>query len=153
MDLEAPHGVPAHARQKLCKVVPIRKVPFAGISQSPLTDSNRRPPPMNFQHYVRQLHGLRVYAHVPEIPADPYDVPVSLARRLTSYNKNVTLTPSQQTAYDGAVKRSHEHGPCCCRCWRWSAFEGQAKYLITRRQFGANQIAHTWNLEDGCGGA
>ena len=108
---------------------------------------------MNFQHYVRQLHGLRVYAHVPEIPADPYDVPVSLARRLTSYNKNVTLTRSQQTAYDGAVNRSHEHGPCCCHCWRWSAFEGQAKYLITRRQFGANQIAHTWNLEDGCGGA
>jgi len=63
------------------------------------------------------------------------------------------LTPSQQTAYDGAVKRSHEHGPCCCHCWRWSAFEGRAKYLITRRQFGANQIAHTWNLEDGCGGA
>jgi len=31
--------------------------------------------------------------------------------------------------------------------------EGQAKYLITRRQFDANQIAHTWDLEDGCGGA
>ena len=29
----------------------------------------------------------------------------------------------------------------------------KAKYLITRRQFDANQIAHTWDLEDGCGGA
>src|SRR5256886_5498149 len=27
--------------------------------------------PMNFQHYVRQLHGLRVYAHVPESQPTP----------------------------------------------------------------------------------
>jgi len=107
---------------------------------------------MNFQRYVRQMHGLRAYALVSDIPSDPYDVPVSLARRLTSYADNITLTPSQQAAYDGAVKLSHEHGPCCCHCWRWTAFEGQAKYLITRRQFAANRIAHIWNLEDGCGG-
>jgi hypothetical protein len=28
-----------------------------------------------------------------------------------------------------------------------------AKYLLTPRQFDANQIAYTWDLEDGCGGA
>jgi len=108
---------------------------------------------MSFQRYLRQLHGLRAYAHIPEIPADPYDVSVSLARRLSTYDKNATLTPSEQTTYDSAVKVSHEHGPCCCHCWRWSAFEGQAKSLITRRQFAANRIAQIWNLEDGCGGA
>jgi cytochrome oxidase Cu insertion factor (SCO1/SenC/PrrC family) len=108
---------------------------------------------MDFQRYVRQMHGLRAYARVPVIPADPYDVPVTLARRLTSYAESITLTASQQAAYDGAVKLSHEHGPCCCHCWRWSAFEGHAKYLIRRWQFAADRIAHIWNLEDGCGGA
>ena len=107
---------------------------------------------MNFQHYVRQMHGLRAYARVPEIPTDPYDVSVTLARRLTSYAESITLTPSQQTAYDGAVKLSHEHGPCCCHCWRWTAFEGQANYLIARRGYNSRRIATIWNLEDGCGG-
>jgi len=32
------------------------------------------------------------------------------------------------------------------------AFEGQAKYLITRLHFAANRIASIWKLEDGCGG-
>src|SRR5437016_13693616 len=107
---------------------------------------------MNFQHYVRQMHGLRAYARVTEIPTDPYDVPVTLARRLTSYAESITLTPSQQIAYDGAVKLSHEHGPCCCHCWRWTAFEGQANYLIARRGYNSLRIATIWNLEDGCGG-
>ena len=107
--------------------------------------------PMNFRHYVGQMRGLRAYADVPEIPRDPYDVSVSLARRLTSYDRYVTLAPSQQATYEQAVKLS-EHGPCCCHCWRWSAFEGQAKYLITRLHFAANRIASIWNLEDGCGG-
>ena len=107
--------------------------------------------PMNFRHYVGQMRGLRAYADVPEIPRDPYDVSVSLARRLTSYDRYVTLAPSQQATYEQAVKLS-EHGPCCCHCWRWSAFEGQAKYLITRMHFAANRIASIWNLEDGCGG-
>lgn len=108
--------------------------------------------PMNFEHYALQMHGLHAYAHLPAIPSDPYDVPVSLARRLTPYDQTLTLTPSQQATYEQAVKLSHEHGPCCCHCWRWSTFEGQAKYLITRRQFAANRIAHISNLEDGCGG-
>src|SRR6266566_5717458 len=107
---------------------------------------------MDFKRYVRQMHGLRAYALVSEIPSDPYDVPVSLARRLTSYAESITLTPSQQAAYHGAVKLSHEHGPCCCHCWRWTAFEGQANYLIARRGYNSRRIATIWNLEDGCGG-
>ena len=80
-------------------------------------------------------------------------MPVSLARRLTSYAESITLTPSQQTAYDGAVKLSHEHAPCCCHCWRWTAFEGRAKYLIARRGYSGRRVAEIWNLEDGCGGS
>jgi hypothetical protein len=96
---------------------------------------------VDFQRYVRQLHGLRAYARVSEIPTDPYDVPVSLARGLTSYAESITPTPLQQTTYDGAVKLSHEHGPCCCHCWRWTAFEGEAKYLIARRDYSGGRIA------------
>ena len=74
-------------------------------------------------------------------------MPVTLARRLTSYAESITPTPSQQTAYDGAVKLSHEHGPCCCHCWRRTAFEGQAKYLIARRDYSGRRIAAIWDLE------
>src|SRR5438093_1962219 len=35
--------------------------------------------PMVFSRYVRQVTGLRAYAAVAEIPADPYDIPVGLA--------------------------------------------------------------------------
>jgi hypothetical protein len=108
--------------------------------------------PMGYTRYVSQVRGLRQYADVPEIPADPYDIAVSLAKRLLAYDKQLALTAGQQAVYDRAMRLSHEHGPCCCHCWRWTAFEGQAKYLITRRNFTAAQIADVWNLEDGCGG-
>ena len=107
---------------------------------------------MVYSEYVRQIRGLKSYVAVPEIPSDPYDIAVGLAARLVGYDRAITLTPSQQSVYDRAVKLSHEHGPCCCRCWRWSAFGGQAKELISRRRYDAKQIAQIWDLEDGCGG-
>jgi len=107
---------------------------------------------MDFRRYVRQIHALRAYAKVAEIPADPYDVPVSLARRLTTYASAIALAPSQHVAYDEAVTLSQAHGPCCCHCWRWTAFEGQAKFLLARRGYRAPRIAQIWNLENGCGG-
>lgn len=81
---------------------------------------------MVFERYVEQVTGLRRYARVPEVPADPYDVPVALAKRLLAYQRAITLTPPQRAVYDRAVRLSQEGGPCCCRCWRWHAFEGQA---------------------------
>jgi hypothetical protein len=108
--------------------------------------------PMRFSHYLNQLSGLAQYASMREIPQDPYDVSVRLAKRLTSYSDHIKLTPRQQTTYDEAVRLADEHGPCCCHCWRWTAFEGQAKYLIARRGYGSHQIANVWDLEDGCGG-
>ncbi len=108
---------------------------------------------MNLERYVRQIRGLKQYANVSEIPRDPYDISVRLAKRLTSFASAVKLTSRQQAAYDRATKSAHEHGPCCCHCWRWSAFEGQAKYLITQRGYDGRRVAAVWDLEDGCGGA
>ena len=109
--------------------------------------------PMVFSRYVQQVRGLRPYAAIDEIPADPYDIPISLAKRLIGDGDAITLSRVQQATYDRAVRLSDEHGPCCCHCWRWHAFQGQAKKLISTRHYRAAQIAHVWNLEDGCGGS
>jgi hypothetical protein len=66
-------------------------------------------------------------------------------------HKTHSLDAAQQTVYEQAMKMAEEHGPCCCRCWRYVAFRGQAKELIARRRYTAAQIAHVWDLEDGCG--
>src|SRR5439155_696701 len=108
--------------------------------------------PMDLHRYVEQVTGLRSYASVPEIPSDPYDISVDLAKRLIAYDAIIRLTPSQRAIYDRAVKLSDEGGPCCCHCWRWTAFEGQAEFLIAHRRYSAQQIAKIWGLENGCGG-
>lgn len=107
---------------------------------------------MALDHYVRQVGALTAYRRVSQIPRDPYDITVSQAKRLLGYDQSITLTPRQRTVYKRAMKLADEHGPCCCHCWRWTTFEGQAKYLIARRNYGAAQIARIWDLEDGCGG-
>jgi hypothetical protein len=106
---------------------------------------------MDFTSYVAQRRGLSVYRRFPQVPRDPYDVTISLARTLVRYNA-IALTPVQQRTYRSAVAKSREKGPCCCRCWRWAAFEGQAKYFIAKRHFEAAAVARVWGMEDGCGG-
>lgn len=108
---------------------------------------------MDFHRYTEQVEGLKKYSDIDKIPADPYDIPVSLAKELLDFQKNIKLTTGQRAVYDGAVKLSEEGGPCCCKCWRWYAFEGLAKYLITEYDFNSEQIAQIWDLEDGCGGS
>jgi hypothetical protein len=108
--------------------------------------------PMNLAHYKRQLRGLRDYRAVPLVPADPYDVSVRLAARLIAYDRSIQLGPPERRLYDQAVRLSKEHGPCCCQCWRWSAFAGQAKGFILEQRYSAEGIAAIWGLEDGCGG-
>lgn len=108
---------------------------------------------MDLHRYVEQITALRRYAQVPEIPTDPYDISVSLALRLLAYQKLIELPRGQQEIYNWAIELSEEGGPCCCDCWRWSAFEGQAKFLISRRRYRAEQVAELWSLEDGCGGS
>ncbi len=109
--------------------------------------------PMEFHGYVEQVNGLKKYSDISQIPSDPYDIPASLAKELLGYKETIQLTSEQQRLYDEAMKMSHEGGPCCCKCWRWDAFEGQAKFLITQYNFSAAQIAEVWDLEDGCGGS
>lgn len=108
---------------------------------------------MDYHRYREQVQGLRRYADVPEVPRDPYDIPVPLAKRLLSYEKTIKLTPEQENTFERAMKLEDGHGPCCCQCWRWDTFGAQAKYLIARRGFSAREIASVWTLEDGCGGA
>jgi len=107
---------------------------------------------MDFEHYVSQVRGLRRYAGVPEIPSDPYDIPVSLAKRLLGFDRSISFTPVLRREYLATVKLSREHGPCCCHCWRWTMFKGQAKFLLTTAHFSPREVAGVWNLEDGCGG-
>ena len=108
---------------------------------------------MDFHSYQEQVAGLKKYANISKIPSDPYDVPVALAKQLFEYQKTIQLTADQQAVYDQAAKLSKEGGPCCCRCWRWNAFEGQAKYLISELNWSSEQVAEVWDLEDGCGGS
>lgn len=108
---------------------------------------------MDLHRYQEQVEGLKEYSHISQIPTDPYDISASLAKELFAYQKDIQLNFEQQKIYNEATEVAHEGGPCCCKCWRWTAFEGQAKYLITKHNFNAQQIADVWDLEDGCGGA
>jgi hypothetical protein len=107
--------------------------------------------PMVLTRYVAQIEGLRKYHSVPEIPADPYDIPVGLAQfAMRHYAMN--LTPLEQAEYHFAMAHAREHGPCCCRCGRWQAYGGLSKYLIRHRDFTGAQVTEIWGLSDGCGG-
>lgn len=108
--------------------------------------------PMDLHRYSEQLQGLKSYQNISLIPTDPYDISVTLAKKLLDYQKTIILTTDQQTIYKQATQMSMEKGPCCCKCWRWDAFEGLGKYLITERSFTAEQVAKVWDLADGCGG-
>lgn len=108
--------------------------------------------PMDLDSYQKQVEGLKRYADIAQIPSDPYDLPASLAKELLGYQTGIQLTSVQQAIYDQAMPFSKEGGPCCCHCWRWYAFEGMAKYLITQRGWNAQQVADLWDLVQGCGG-
>ena len=108
--------------------------------------------PMDMSTYEWQVKALRRDAAIPQIPRDPYDVPVALARRLLHYGKSIHLSASQQATYDRAMGMSREKGPCCCHCWRWTAFSGMSKYLIARGSWSAPQVALLIDDVQGCGG-
>lgn len=107
---------------------------------------------MSQHRYEEQVEGVKKYSYIKEIPSDPYDIPVDLAKKLLDYDSSITLSVEQQKIYNNAAELSDEGGPCCCKCWRWDVYEGLAKYLITEHRFTAEQVAEVWNLSDGCGG-
>jgi len=107
--------------------------------------------PMNIHRYKEQVEGLKKYSNIPEIPPDPYNIEAKMAKMMMSHYDD-TLTLKGQKAYDYAMANSMEKGPCCCKCWRWNAYGGLAKILITQYHFTGEQITDVWNLSDGCGG-
>lgn len=108
--------------------------------------------PMNLAAYQSQVRGLRAYRAISQIPRDPYDVPVSLAKRLLAYNAAIPLTTGQARTYARGMLMSREKGPCCCHCWRWDAFRGLSRYLIAERHWSPKRIATVIDLVEGCGG-
>lgn len=108
--------------------------------------------PMDEHAYREQVRGLRAFPRVREIPRDPYDVPVSLAKRLLRLDATVSLTPGQRSTYHRAMRMSDQKGPCCCPCWRWNAFRGLSKFLIVRRDWSAGRLAELIDALEGCGG-
>jgi len=108
--------------------------------------------PMDLSTYEWQIKALRRYAFLAQIPTDPYDVPVSLARELLQYDSTIHLSGREQTTYDRAMHMSREKGPCCCHCWRWTAFRGMSKYLIARAHWTDSQVALIIDDVEGCGG-
>ncbi|MBI2611680.1 hypothetical protein HYW54_02965 [Candidatus Gottesmanbacteria bacterium] len=107
--------------------------------------------PMSLHRYSEQVEGIKKYSHIPEIPPDPYDIEVGLAKKLLPYYDQ-NLTSSEQKAYDFAMQNSDEKGPCCCKCWRWYVYGGLGKYLIKNYKFTGEQLTEVWNFSDGCGG-
>ncbi len=108
---------------------------------------------MDFHRYSEQVEWLKAYSYIEKIPSDPYDIPREWAEEMINYDKNIQLTVLQQEIYDEAMEMSMEGGPCCCKCWRWYAYGGLAKYLIINYDFTSEQIAEVWDLSDGCGGS
>ncbi len=108
--------------------------------------------PMNFTSYKQQTQGLQQFASISVIPQDPYNISVSLAKQLLGYDQNIMLTPAQQATMDQAAGMSKDKSFCCCQCWRYYAFRGQAKYLISHYNYDAAKVAQVLSLEDGCGG-
>ncbi len=76
----------------------------------------------------------------------------ALAKELLGYQQTIQLTPEQQAIYDKATTMTDMQGPCCCHCWRWTAFDGLGKYMISHLNWNAQQVAHLWDLLEGCGG-
>ncbi len=107
--------------------------------------------PMDRARYTQQRRDLRTYRRNALVPGDPYDVSAGLAKRLLRY-RNIELGPQGRAIYRRATKASSLGGPCCCPCWRWQAFKGQARFLIARRHYTAARVAALWELEEGCGG-
>ncbi len=115
--------------------------------------------PMYLHRYEEQIEALKAYENIKEIPKDPYNVSVFDAKRMISYFKDIQLSSEQQAIYEEAKKLSQEGGPCCCgddfsetTCWRWKVYGGLAKYMITKYNYNAKQVAELWDISDGCGG-
>lgn len=102
--------------------------------------------------YRAQVDALRSYRGIRQIPRDPYDIAAGLAQQLLRYDQRIRLDAGDRATYRRAMSISRLQGPCCCRCWRWSAFRGLSRYLISQRGWRPPQLARLIDALDGCGG-
>ncbi|MBI3589037.1 MAG: hypothetical protein HY093_01305 [Candidatus Liptonbacteria bacterium] len=100
--------------------------------------------------YHEHLQKLQAYKSIPDIPLDPMHTPVEMAKKWIDYDKNTTLTPTEQKMYDDVYAISMEK-PCCCKCWHYYTNEGIAKKMIKDGVWNAQQIAAYWDSSDICG--
>jgi hypothetical protein len=106
---------------------------------------------MDRHRYREQVQALGKYSAIPEIPPDPYDIAAGTAQKAMRHY-DLALSPDEQKAYQYAMDKSDEKGPCCCQCWRWRVYGGLAKFLIREHRFSGEQIVEVWDLSSGCGG-
>jgi hypothetical protein len=107
---------------------------------------------MDEHAYREQVEQLRAYRGIRQIPRDPYDISASLVKRLLEYDRRMSLTGGQHRTYARSMAMSEQKGPCCCPCWRWTAFRGLAKFLISDRHWRSRRVATVIDLLEGCGG-
>lgn len=107
---------------------------------------------MKMAKYQMQVRELRTFAAIPQIPPDPYDIAVPLARSLFHDDDVISLSSDQITTYNRAIGMTEDKGPCCCHCWRWSMTAGLAKRLIGVNHLPAATVAGVIDSVNGCGG-
>jgi len=107
---------------------------------------------MDMASYEEQVRTLASFSTPPQIPPDPYDISIALARELLASRSAIHLSASQQASYDQAMRLTPDQAPCCCHCWRWDMTEGLANYLIARLGWSPERVAAVVALVNGCGG-
>ena len=107
---------------------------------------------MDLAKYQMQVRELRTFTAIPQIPPDPYNIAVPLARSLFHDDDVISLSAAESRTYSDAIAITADKGPCCCHCWRWSMTEGLAKRLINVNHFPAATVARVVDLVNGCGG-
>lgn len=107
---------------------------------------------MDATAYGRQVRYVHRYAADSNIPTDPYDVSAALVQRLLRYDRDIQLNAVGLATYRQAIDMSPEKGPCCCACWRATAFRGLSKQLIVNERWPAPRVARLIGALDGCGG-
>ena len=106
-------------------------------------------PMKDLTQYNEELKNLQKYKNIPGVPMDPYKTPISVAKNWIDYDHATTLTASEQTVMDQAMKLSKE-GPCCCKCWHYYVNEGVAKKMILDYGYTAQQVADYWDTSSIC---
>jgi hypothetical protein len=104
---------------------------------------------LDTKEYHENLAKLQAYKVMANVPLDPMHTLVAVAKMWIDYDKQTTLTASEQTIYDEAYALSEEK-PCCCTCWHYFVNEGIAKKMV-KDGASPKQIAAYWDASAICG--